>query len=177
MLIQEIMVREYFADTGNLATFNALMEANRLEAEGGCYAQAVEPKWEAYAALQDAGRLIVLGVFEDDHAVPGCYERCDAGCNGQCRRNGNRQLVGYGCAVVTPSLHYAHLVAVSDVIFVLPAYRKKGYGLYLMREMECRAKGMGAQFMVWQAKTGSSLNKVLLRRGCRAEETVYTKRL
>ncbi|MGL4666327.1 MAG: GNAT family N-acetyltransferase, partial [Saezia sp.] len=107
----------------------------------------------AYAHLQEKGLLIALVALDEG------------------------KMVGYACALLAPNLHYGYLMGVNDVVFVRESYRYKGYGLRLMREMEKKVGERGARFMVWQAKLGSSLNKILPRLGYRAEEVNYIKEL
>lgn len=152
MAIREIEIRSYFSNEENLAAFDVLVEVNRAEVEGH-FASKVDANLAVYADLQDSGVMVFLGAFDGD------------------------ALVGYAGAFFAPNLHYGYLMAVNDAIFVLPEYRKKGYGIRLIREMERVAKDRGAKFMVWQAKMDSPLNKVLPRLGCRAEEINYVKEL
>jgi len=152
MPIVEIDIAEYFADEAKREAFLRLTEENREEVEGRL-AEKVGANLDVYAQLQEKGLLIFLGVFDEG------------------------EMVGYGCALLSPNLHYGYLMAVNDVVFVSAGYRKKGYGLQLMREMEKKVKEQGARFMIWQAKMGSSLNKVLPRLGYRAEEINYIKEL
>lgn len=153
MAVREVNIGLLLKCPDRLAELEALMEANRVEVEGHL-AQEVRPDWGAYVALQEQGALIALGAFDAEDA-----------------------LVGYACALLAPSLHYGYVMAMNDVIFVLPECRKQGYGVRLMRAVEREAKARGARVMAWQAKLGSGLGDVLLRRGFRAEEVTYTKGL
>ena len=153
MAIVEINVREFFADAGNVKAFDEMCAEQWQEVESH-RTYAVEPAWDAYADLQDAGHLIFLCAY-DGHEV-----------------------VGYAITILAPDLHYGcMLIAGNDAIFVKATARKRCYGLKLMREVEKIAQAHGAKEMVWQAKAGSSLNTVLRRRGCRMEEIVYIKEL
>lgn len=153
MQIIEVDIAEFFSDAQHLAALVRLAEENRAEVENHV-AKVMSLNLAGYAQLQAQGMLIALVALDDD-----------------------LHMVGYACALIAPNLHYGYLMAVNDAVFVSKLCRSKGYGLRLIREVQRIAKERGAQMMVWQAKMGSSLNKVLKHLGYKMEEVVYLKEI
>jgi len=126
----------------------ALLSANQAEVESDIPAD-LDPRLEVYTAVEATGSMLALGLFDDG------------------------EIVGYSINLVTASLHYGGLVeCVNDVLYVAPEHRAGG-GLKLIRETETQAAVMGAKFMVWQAKPGTNLDRLLPRRGYAMLETKY----
>lgn len=147
MQIKSIDVSEYAPQIQRIA------ELHRLEVEPNL-AESVQIDFDAYRILARTGDLIVLGVLAQTD-----------------------ELVGYAFAFVAKSFHYGYKVSTNDALFVLPQYRHTGCGLRLMQEVERISKEKGARFMLWQAKPASILERILPRRGCVLEESVYRKEL
>lgn len=96
----------------------------------------LDPHWERYEALDDAGVLLLLGAWVGD------------------------QMVGYSLNFVTEHLHYSGLTySQNDVLFVAPTHR--GIGKQLIAETERMAKERGAKMQLWHAKEGSTLDRML----------------
>lgn len=101
--------------------------------------RVLDPDWVAYQTHEDAGRLFSLGAFDGE------------------------TLVGYSLNVDVPAhLHYRGLHYVqNDVLYVADAHRSTGTGARLMEATRREAKRRGAVEMLWHAKSGSALHRVL----------------
>lgn len=109
---------------------------------------------DAYAAMDAAGGLFCLGVY-------------DYG-----------ELVGYSVNFLSAAMHYRHLtVCQNDLLLIAKAYRIGRIGLKLMAATEVEAKARGAGLMLWHAKEGTNLDKLLRRRGYGVQDIVYSKGL
>ncbi len=115
---------------------------------------AVEPNWNAYRALENTGALLALVAYAGD------------------------EIVGYSTAFFGPHLHctglrYAH----SDALYVKPEHRRGGLGVALVRETERLARERGARMVMWHARPGTVLEKILPRLGYCAEEIAFCKEI
>lgn len=114
----------------------------------------LRPAWDTYHRIENAGNLLALAAWHDG------------------------QMVGYSASFVSPHLHYADVrVCQNDVLFVTPAHR--GIGKQLMRETERHAKERGCQLVLWHAKQGSVLDRMLGREGSdySVQDVIYARRL
>lgn len=110
------------------------------------------PDHETYLALDGLGRMLTIGVFKDD------------------------ALIGYSANIIAPHLHYSGLtVCQNDVLWLRPEWRVGRLGLRLIRETEERARGRGADMMVWHAKPGTSLNAIMTARRDAAVQDICWK--
>ena len=123
------------------------------ETEAEFSARPPEPNRAIYAALADAGALIILTVTDGE------------------------SLVGYASAAISPHPHYDMLVAQHDTLYLAPAYRLGSLGLRLMAALEREATNRGAERMMWHAKPGSTFARMVERMGYQPEETIYHKEL
>jgi hypothetical protein len=91
-------------------------------------------------------------------------------------RNADKGLIGYFFNMVVSHLHHKGLKACSsDMIYVLPGYRKgTGMGLALLKAGIKEMKRLGVQKMYIAAKTGSRFNRLLKQFGFRAIEETYS---
>lgn len=128
-----------------------LAQAHRDETEAH-WAGEVKLNRTLYRAVAAMGNLIFAGAF--DRGEP----------------------VGYCSAFLTPHPHYDCTVAQHDALFLLPPYRKGRTGLQLVSAVEREAARLGAAYVAWHAKPGSSFERILARRG-RAEDVVYLSSL
>ena len=114
----------------------------------------LSPSHEVYEAMDQAGVLFLLGMFAEG------------------------DLIGYSCNIVTPHLHYSGLtVCQNDVLYLDPDYRNGGAGIRLMTATEREARSRGARLVLWHAKDGSLMDKLLERRGYDVQDIVYSKAL
>ena len=114
----------------------------------------LKPDVNKYLTLQNSGNLLTLIAYCGD------------------------KIVGYSCNIKSPHLHYADLMCMyNDVLFIDKAYRATPLGIRLIKRTEEEAKNMGAQLMLWHAKQGSALDKILPRMKCKVQEIMYSKEL
>ena len=131
-----------------------LLRAHADELADASVLKTAAPNWEAYRALENTGALLAIVVY--------------AGA----------EIAGYATAFIGGHLHHAGLrYAHSDALYVAPAHRRSGLGLSLIRETERVARDKGARLMLWHAKPGTALEKILPRIGYRVEETAFCKEI
>jgi GNAT superfamily N-acetyltransferase len=112
------------------------------------------PWVEAYAKLDAEGALFTVGAIDQG------------------------ELIGYSANFVSPAMHYRHLsMCQNDVLFVAKPYRSGRLGLQLIAATEAEAKRRGAGMMLWHAKEGTALDKLLRRKGYRVQDVVYSRGL
>ncbi len=88
------------------------------------------------------------------------------------------EIVGYSVCFIGPHIHYADLiVANNDVLFLREDLRPSTVGLRLIRETEKVARARGAQLMLWHAKQGTSLDKIMPRMGYGVQDIIYSKEI
>lgn len=109
--------------------------------------------WDKYAALERAGKLLVLGAFVDD------------------------ELVGYSANVVERNIHYELVAGYNCALFIHPDHRNSPLGLRLMAETRKGCAAWGATIMLWHAKPYSQLNTLLQRRRLEVQDIVYQEQL
>ena len=114
----------------------------------------LNPDVEKYAELEKQGALLSLFAYADG------------------------ELVGYSLNFLQPHIHYADLLcSYNDVLFIKKGYRESPLGLKLIRKTEEASQKCGAELMLWHAKEGTTLDKLLPRMGCRVQEIMYCKEL
>lgn len=112
----------------------------------------LDPDWETYQALHDTGKLLILGAYHGD------------------------KLAGYSVNIVASNLHYRGLVMCSnDLLFVHPDYRESPLGLRLMAKTREHARALGAKLMLWHAKQGSTLDKLLTRKRTKVQDIIFSE--
>lgn len=114
--------------------------------------RGLDPYWDRYEALRDAGRLVIWTVEHDGDTV------------------------GYALSVLCEHMHNADQVQlINDAIYVKPTARRLGVGRMLMEAMESTAKEYEAD-IVWHAPAHSRLDRILAgSRSYRPTFTAYTK--
>ena len=144
----EPLSRELFAECW------PLFEQHREELTTDKALMQLAPDVDRYLAAQEAGAFLAV-VARKDGAV-----------------------VGYSGNFVTHNLHYSALCYChNDLLFLDSAHRKGTLGLKLMDVTEREAAARGARMMIWHAKSGSTLEKLLPRRGYRVQDVLFSKRL
>lgn len=141
------MVREEIA---------GLMHAHWREI-GGTDAQPLDPDWERFAALEEAGVLAVLTA----------------------RDRGGR-LVGYIVHVVFANLHYRSLLqAHDDAHYLSPEWRRGMAACRMFRAAEDMLRRRGVEAVTYHTKlrAGNDRGAVFKRLGYSAVETLYRKAL
>lgn len=138
-------VDEMLANAGNL--FSEHWEEIALNKQ----VMVLKPDEAKYRTLEANGTLLILGAFDGD------------------------RVVGYSVNIVTNHLHYADLtVCNNDLLFVTEDKRCGRLGLQLIRETEKAAKQRGANLMLWHAKPGTALEKMMPRLGYGVQDIIFS---
>lgn len=141
----EVMTAEQFFDQA----VELLIEQSK-ELTTDRHLMKLNPDFAKYYELDHVGALIVLGVYRGS------------------------QLVGFSANIITNNLHYADLrYCQNDVLFLTKSERKGSAGLRLIRKTEEMARLEGAKIMLWHAKPGTTLDKLLPRMGASVQDVVY----
>jgi len=115
---------------------------------------ALDPDWDAYKKLSDAGVLLI---------VTSRY---------------NKQLVGYSVYLIGESLHYKGLkIAESDIFWLDKEYRKGMTGIKMMKFAEKALKDVDVDRVMSKIKIHKDVSPVFERLGYTAIEKIYSKGL
>lgn len=136
------------------AEIEALMHAHWREI-GGTDSQPLDPDWDRFAALEEAGVLAVL-TARDRHGV----------------------LVGYIVHIVFRNLHYRTLLqAHDDAHYLAPEYRRGLAACRMFRAAEKMLQGHGVRAVTYHTKlrAGNDRGAVFKRLGYEPVETLYRK--
>ena len=115
----------------------------------------LKPDVERYQTLEAAGNLFAIGMF-DIHG------------------DGAETLVGYSVNIVCTNLHYGDLLMCqNDLLFVRKSHRRGMTGMRLITATERAAKDRGVKMMLWHAKPGTTLDRMLPRLGYEPFETIH----
>lgn len=113
----------------------------------------LNPDWDAYANLEDAG---VLKIFT--------------------ARDAGNKLVGYFVVFVKAHIHYKdHLFSYNDIIFVDQDYRKGFTSIRLMKFAERCLKADGVGVMIVNTKMHKPFDSLLIWLGYKHIENIYSK--
>lgn len=113
----------------------------------------LNPDWDAYADLEDAG---VLKIFT--------------------ARDSDWKLIGYFVVFVKAHIHYKdHLFSYNDIIFVDQAYRKGFTSPRLMKFAEKCLKADGVEVMIVNTKMHKPFDSLLIWLGYKHIENLYSK--
>jgi len=112
----------------------------------------LNPDWGFYETLYEAG---YLGIYTVRH---------------------NQKLVGYFVVIVKTHPHYKdHLVAINDIIYIDPDYRKGLVGFKLIKFVESDVKNFGVSVLSINTKVHKPFDAVLERLDFDLVERVYNK--
>lgn len=112
----------------------------------------LNPDWDAYANLEDAGILKIFTARDD------------------------RKLVGYFVVFVKSHIHYKdHLFCYNDVIFVDEEYRKGFTSPRLIKFAEKCLKADGVEVMIVNTKRHKPFDSLLVWLGYKHVENLYSK--
>lgn len=112
----------------------------------------LNPDWDAYANLEDAGILKIFTARD------------------------NRKLVGYFVVFVKSHIHYKdHLFCYNDVIFVDEEYRKGFTSPRLIKFAEKCLKADGVEVMIVNTKRHKPFDSLLVWLGYKHIENLYSK--
>lgn len=132
-----------------------LLKAHWREVARNKNVMVLNPDRERYEELDRQGGLLTLAVLDADNEV-----------------------VGYSVSFIGPHIHYAALrVCNNDILFLREDLRNSTIGLRLLRETEKAAAEHGAKLMLWHAKQGTSLDKILPRQGYGVQDVIYSKEI
>jgi GNAT superfamily N-acetyltransferase len=117
----------------------------------------LKPDVERYQTLEAAGNLFAIGMF-DTHV------------------DGAETLVGYSVNIVCTNLHYGDLLMCqNDLLFVRKSHRRGMTGMRLITATERAAKDRGVKMMLWHAKPGTTLDRMLPRLGYGIQDVIYSQ--
>ena len=112
----------------------------------------LNPDWDAYYVLEQAGVLKIFTAREDD------------------------KLVGYFVVIIQYNMHYKdHLFASNDIIFLHPDYRKGRTGIKLIQFAEKCLKEDGVSVLTINTKVHKPFDKLMEFLGFGLIERVYSK--
>tara|TARA_R110000787_G_scaffold280971_1_gene392052 strand:+ start:192 stop:644 length:453 start_codon:yes stop_codon:yes gene_type:complete len=112
----------------------------------------IKPDESAYEALEDSGKLIILGAFLDD------------------------ALVGYSVNIISNHPHYVDLKCLSnDLLFVSKDHRGSTLGMRLIKFTEQEAEHVDARMMMWHCKKGTALEAIMQRQNYNVQDVIYSK--
>lgn len=112
----------------------------------------LNPDWDAYANLEEAGILKIFTARDD------------------------RKLVGYFVVFVKSHIHYKdHLFCYNDVIFVDEEYRKGFTSPRLIKFAEKCLKADGVEVMIVNTKRHKPFDSLLVWLGYKHIENLYSK--
>lgn len=126
--------------------------APQLIGEHWCESGDGEPlsiAWNRFRALEEADALLILAARIDG------------------------EMVGYSVNLLIPHSHTGTVVADNHALFVAKGKRATGAGMELIRATEREVARRGARFMVWRAKVGSSLDRLMGSLGREEYEHAY----
>lgn len=114
----------------------------------------LNPDWEAYYNLEEAGSLKIFTAREDS------------------------KLIGYFVVLCRKHLHYVdHVFAFNDILYLQKDYRKGFVGAKLMRFAEKCLKEDGVSVMIVNTKRHKPFDTLLEWLGYKHIENIYSKTL
>jgi hypothetical protein len=133
-----------------LGALNARALISEYAAE--CSLADHDPQHQMYAAMEECGALQCFGAYVAD------------------------ELIGFASVVNAVMPHNGKRAATMESLFVLASCRDGCAGNDLLSAVEEYASGIGCGPLLYTARIGSRLEKVLSRRsGCLASHTVFTR--
>ncbi len=113
---------------------------------------ALNPDWDAYEALEEAGKLLIFTAREDN------------------------KLIGYFVVLVGVNLHYKdHVFATNDILYLDKDYRKGRIGLKLIKFAEKCLKDDGVSVLTINTKVHKPFDTLMEYLGFNLIERVYSK--
>jgi hypothetical protein len=116
----------------------------------------LDPDWEKYYALEDAGCLAVFCAYRDN------------------------VIVGYCIFILTTGLHYKNsMMALNDVVYIIPELRT-GLGVVGMRMISAVEENLsrrGVDKITWHIKVEHDWSPMMVRKGYAVEERMVSKLL
>lgn len=131
-----------------------LLEQHREELATYKHMMVLKPDMEKYRAIESAGNLIGMGLFDDE------------------------KLVGYSIFIITSALHYADLkIAQNDLIYIDPEYRKTKWGLRLIKASEEAMRERGIKMIMWHGKENTNFAALMPKLGYIVQDIMFSKEL
>ncbi len=146
-------IREFTGVVGVIQASGALAHAHRQEFAQEFEGREWNPDLQRYQLLEDAGLIVAVGAYDGD------------------------ELVGYSINVLSVHMHYQLPMGRNDVLYLAPAYRQGQNGPALMNATRSALQHRGAAYVVWSAKPGTPLYKLLEHGGATVLETVFHEAL
>jgi hypothetical protein len=141
----DLMTAEQFFDEAA-----ALLIEHREELATDKSLMVLKPDVERYYGIEALGWLMVIGAYRGS------------------------KLIGYSVNIVSNNLHYADLIqGQNDVLFLTKDERKGSAGLRLIRQTHKLMKMEGAKIMLWHAKPGTNLDKLMPRMGGTVQDVIW----
>jgi GNAT superfamily N-acetyltransferase len=110
----------------------------------------LKPDVERYQTLEANNSIFAIGMFDKE------------------------ELVGYSVNIVCTNLHYGDLLMCqNDLLFVRKSHRRGMTGMRLITATERAAKDRGVKMMLWHAKPGTTLDRMLPKLGYEPFETIH----
>ena len=146
MIIKEIKATEKIEECWEL------LQSHRDELATNKELMVLKPDMEKYIALENAGKLMTLALYDGD------------------------KIVGYSVNIFTKALHYADLMtAQNDLLFLRKDLRKGRWGILLIQETEGRCKDRGAKFMLWHGKQNTAFASLMPKLGYGVQDIIFSK--
>jgi GNAT superfamily N-acetyltransferase len=131
-----------------------LLEMHREELATYKHLMVLKPDVTAYKRLEDAGKLLGIGLFDGD------------------------KIVGYSIFILTHALHYADLtMAQNDILYVHPDYRKTKWGMRLIKSSEEAIKERGIKMITWHGKEKTNFSELMPKLGYIVQDILFSKEL
>lgn len=131
-----------------------LLQAHCDELVTAKHLMELSPLVDAYRAMEQSGALLALVAYR------------------------GAEIAGYSINIIGPHLHYSKLrYAHNDALFVKREHRGRRLGLRLIHETENRAREKGARMMMWHAKAGTPLQKLLPRLDYAVQDVMFMKEI
>lgn len=112
----------------------------------------LDPDWKKYETLANANNLAVITARD------------------------NGILVGYSVFFITNHMHYKqNKMAMNDVLFLHPDYRKGMTGIKLIKESERALLNLGVIKIIWHIKFAKDFRSILYRMGYVDEDAIVGK--
>lgn len=145
---------QYIKVTDKIQEAWGLLELHREELATYKHLMTLKPDIEKYKALENAGNLIGLALYDDD------------------------KIVGYSIFIITSALHYSDLImAQNDILYVHPDYRKTKWGLALIRASEKAIRERGIRMIMWHGKENTSFSELMPKLGYIVQDILFSKEL
>ncbi|MDE2233609.1 MAG: GNAT family N-acetyltransferase [Patescibacteria group bacterium] len=129
-----------------------LLELHRNELATYKDLMILNPDIEKYKALEDAGKLFTLALYDEE------------------------RIVGYSVFILTTALHYSDLnIASNDILYVHPDYRKSKWGLELINMSERFAKDKGMKMITWHGKENTIFTALMPKLGYKIQDITFSK--